>query len=220
MKKILLFCPYPEDEAPGQRLKYEQYLPYLREKGYQIEVLPFFPLRAYKSLYSKGKTFSKILFVLKGIAGRIASINKIFKSDGIYVAFNVIPIGPPIIEALYLKLAKKIIYDIDDMIHLNRTSDVNKIASIFKSNTRYFMLMTAANHVITCTPSLDKLARKYNQFTTDISSTINTSVYLPVNNYLNDHRIIIGWTGSHSTSPYLNLLTTIFKKLSKIKNEE
>ena len=36
-KKILVICPYPEGEAAGQRLKYEQYFGYLREKGYQIE---------------------------------------------------------------------------------------------------------------------------------------------------------------------------------------
>jgi len=27
-KNILIVCPYPENTAPGQRLKYEQYLEY------------------------------------------------------------------------------------------------------------------------------------------------------------------------------------------------
>ena len=32
-KKILIICPYPEGQAAGQRLKYEQYFDYWKLKN-------------------------------------------------------------------------------------------------------------------------------------------------------------------------------------------
>ena len=38
IKKILVICPYPENTAPGQRLKYEQYFDFLRDNmKFEIE---------------------------------------------------------------------------------------------------------------------------------------------------------------------------------------
>jgi glycosyltransferase involved in cell wall biosynthesis len=75
--------------------------------------------------------------------------------------------------------------------------------------------MKQANHVITCTPYLDKFVRKLNAHTTDISSTINTEVYIPKTDYSIKEKFTIGWSGSHSTSKYLHLLDDVFRQLSK-----
>ena len=61
---------------------------------------------------------------------------------------------------------------------------------------------------------LDEYARKYNQNTTNISSTINTDTYLPTNKYSNSNQLVLGWSGSHSTSQYLYLLERVLKKIS------
>ena len=61
---------------------------------------------------------------------------------------------------------------------------------------------------------LDEYARKYNQNTTNISSTINTDTYLPTNRYSNSNQLVLGWSGSHSTSQYLYLLERVLKKIS------
>jgi glycosyltransferase involved in cell wall biosynthesis len=75
--------------------------------------------------------------------------------------------------------------------------------------------MKTADHVITCTPYLDQFVRKYNLNTTDISSTINTSIYRPRKDYNIKDKFIIGWSGSHSTSKYLHLLDEVFQQLTK-----
>lgn len=214
-RHILLFCPYPEDVAPSQRLKYEQYLSYLRANGYRITVLPFFSRRTYAILYRKGYTWRKALGVLSGVGRRLLQAFRLPFSDGLYVHLNVVPVGPAWLERLYVFLARALIYDIDDMVHLLPTSSVNKLASRFKSSERFFVLMRGANHVITCTPVLDELARRHNPRTTDISSTINTHTYLPCNPYSNDKPLVIGWSGSHSTAPYLHLLDDVLRKLAR-----
>ena len=34
MKKIVIVCPHPKDVAPGQRLKYEQYIESWEKNGF------------------------------------------------------------------------------------------------------------------------------------------------------------------------------------------
>jgi len=213
-KKILLFCPYPFDTVPGQRLKYEQYINYLESSGYRIKILPFFSEKTYSILYKKGFLLRKLFGVVSGISRRIVQSFLIPGADGIYVFLHVIPIGPSFLERLYLKLARKVIYDIDDMVHQLRTAPANKIAGWAKSKSRYFYLLKNSNHIITCTPELDRIARSFNNHTTDISSTINTATYVPCNSYSNIHGLTIGWSGSHSTVPYLHLLDNVLSRLA------
>ena len=175
-KLILLFCPYPFDTVPSQRLKYEQYLPYLRNNHYDIKVFPFFDRHTYSILYKKGRYIQKVLGVTFGILRRVAQLFQVPFADGIYIHLNVSPLGPPILERLYLFFAKSCIYDIDDMVHHLRTAPANKLFSWLKSRNRYFLLLAQSDHVITCTPELTKIASSYNKSVTDISSTIDTDV--------------------------------------------
>jgi glycosyltransferase involved in cell wall biosynthesis len=101
------------------------------------------------------------------------------------------------------------------MIFLGHKSVANKFIGSLKGRQKMIYLMKKAKHVITCTPHLDQFVRNYNQNTTDISSTINTETYIPINKYNNDKKLIIGWSGSHSTSKYMKLLENVLKKLKE-----
>jgi glycosyltransferase involved in cell wall biosynthesis len=214
-KKILVLSPHPERTAPGQRLKYEQYFDYLQEYGYETTVSPFITEKFQSIIYKKGYIVQKIFWTLIGYLKRIYDLSRIPLYDGVYVFLYVTPFGPPFFESIMRHLAKKYIYDIDDMVFLGQKSNVNPIAYWLKGKKKMGYLMKHAAHVITCTPYLNEYAKKYNKNTTDISSTIKTDIYLPVNNYKNDHTIILGWSGSHSTSQYLYLLEDTLKNLSK-----
>ena len=75
--------------------------------------------------------------------------------------------------------------------------------------------MKKANHIITCTPYLDNFVRTHNINTTDISSTIQTDKYQIVNTYSNSEKLILGWSGSHSTAKYLFLIKDVLVELYK-----
>jgi glycosyltransferase involved in cell wall biosynthesis len=213
-KRVLLLCPHPENVAPGQRLKYEQYFGYLRANGYDITVSPFQTLSLWKILYKKGNLLRKVLWVLYGYALRARDLLRMPFYDGVFVFLLVTPLGPPFFERLCRLFARKVIYDIDDLVFLNRTSAANRIIAPLKSSGKYFYMMKCADHVITCTPYLDEVVRRYNQRTTDISSTINTETYVPRAEYsMSGRKLVIGWSGSFSTSPYLKLLAGALKRL-------
>lgn len=158
-------------------------------------------------------------YTFLGYTKRIFLLFKIARFDYVYIHLWATPFGFPCYERLVRVFAKKVIYDIDDMIFLGHSSDANKFFSGLKGRNKMIYLMKSADHVITCTPMLDDYVRKYNHSTTDISSTVDTlNRYIPVNTYQNNHIPVIGWSGSHSTSRYLHLLKGVLQSLARKHN--
>lgn len=216
-KKILFLAPYPENRAPSQRLKYEQYYWHLRDAGYNITTSSFINDRFWKIVYKKGHFFTKALFTIGAYFRRIYVLFRSPNYDIVYVHLWVTPLGFPIFEHLLFLFNKKVIYDIDDLIYIGEKSGVNGFVEAIKGRSKPIVLMKKAKHVIVCTPKLDEFVRQFNEHTTDISSTINTETYIPKNDYNINGKIIFGWSGSHSTSKYLYLLEEQLKALkSKI----
>lgn len=214
-KKMLILCPHPVGYAPAQRLKYEQYFSAFEQAGYQVTVSPFMSESFQKIVYTKGDFVKKTLWTIAGYIKRIRDLFTLGRYDIIYVFLWVVPFAPPVFEKLTRRLAKKLIYDIDDLVFMNRPSAINPLIHYLRSPLNPISLMKSADHVITCTPFLDQFVRQYNQHTTDISSTINTEKYKPKTDYKIKGKLTIGWSGSHSTAHYLHLLDEVFRTLSK-----
>jgi len=219
-KKILIVCPHPEGVAPGQRLKYEQYFDSWRASGYELTISPFMSRRFWQIVYRKGHWIEKILWTIWGYLIRIKDLIRLPFYDGYYVFLWVTPFGFPIFERLFTRLNKKLIYDIDDMVFLGHVSDANKFILHLKGKSKMIYFMRKAKHVITCTPKLDEFVRQFNSKTTDISSTINTETYQAKKeaDYQAKSPIVLGWSGSHSTSKYLHLLDRVLREVSGLKN--
>lgn len=212
-KSILFLAPYPINKAPSQRLKYEQYYPYFRSAGFRLNTDSFVSEAFWGIIYKPGNLFLKVMHTVLGYIKRIRTLFKLRQYDIVYIHLWVTPLGPPIFEWLVCKLSKRVIYDIDDLVYLGETSKSNLIIKWLKGRNKPIYLMKKADHVIVCTPKLQNIALKYNSNVTDISSTINTDSYQPINTYNNHQQLILGWSGSHSTSKYLYLLEEVLKQL-------
>jgi glycosyltransferase involved in cell wall biosynthesis len=214
-KKILVLCPHPVGYAPGQRLKYEQYFDHWKKNGYEITVSSFMTIRMQKIVYRKGYFFEKVFWTFLGYVRRFFDLFRIRRYDIVYTFLWVTPFGPPFFESLVNGLSRKLIFDIDDLVYMKNEKADKWYSRLFKGRNKPIYLMKKADHIITCTPYLDEFARKFNANTTDISSTINTKSYQPINKYTNDKKITLGWSGSHSTVRYLRILHSILKELRK-----
>lgn len=215
MKKILFLSPYPMHKAPSQRLKYEQYYSEFQKDGYELHTRSFVSEPFWNIIYKKGHVFKKVIYTLQAYFRRFFVLFGIRKYDIVYVHLWVTPFGIPLFESLVVLFAKKVVYDIDDMIFLGHSSKANAFIKSFKGKSKMIYLMKKAHHVITCTETLDAFVRKHNNSTTDISSTVNTKdQYFEKSSYLAGDVVIIGWSGSHSTSKYLSLLSDVFVHLS------
>ena len=169
-------------------------------------------------VYKPGKFHLKAFWTIVGYLIRIKDLFRLPFYDGVYIFLWVTPFGFPLFERLFFSLNKNIIYDIDDMVFLGHVSDANKFILKLKGRSKMLYLMRKAKHVITCTPKLDEFVRRYNQQTTDISSTINTKTYIAREDYKIKGAITLGWSGSHSTSKYLHLLKDVLIDIAKEKD--
>lgn len=214
-KKILVLCPHPVGYVPGQRLKYEQYFGHWEQNGFEVKVSPFMTERMQQIVYKKGFFAEKIFWTFWGYCRRLGDLFRIRNYDLVYAFLWVTPFGPPLFERVVAGLSRKLIFDIDDLVYMRNERADKWYTRLFKGRDKPIYLMKKADHVITCTPYLDEFVRKFNTNTTDISSTINTDTYIPVNRYKNEGVITLGWSGSHSTVRYLGLLHPVLKELKK-----
>jgi glycosyltransferase involved in cell wall biosynthesis len=215
-KKILVICPYPENVAPSQRLKFEQYYPHFKAAGYKVDVSPFISKGFFSVIYKKGFFLKKVFYTVAGYFRRIGNLFQLHKYDIVYLHLWATPFGPPFFEFLIRKLSRRIVYDIDDLVYLkNVESKAHPLVTFIKGRKKPIYLMKAADYVITCTPYLDEFVRKYNDHTIDISSTVDTDERYQVVNKYQDGIATLGWSGSLSTSKYFYLLTDVLKELAK-----
>jgi glycosyltransferase involved in cell wall biosynthesis len=213
-KKILVICPYPEDVAPSQRLKFEQYYPHFKAAGYSITISPFISRGFFSVIYKKGYFFQKAFYTIAGYFKRLGNLFQLHRYDIVYLHLWATPFGPPFFEWMIRKLSRRIVYDIDDLVYLkNVKSNAHPLVTLIKGRNKPIYLMKHADYVITCTPYLDAFVRKYNQHTIDISSTVDTDArYQPVAH--SNGIVTLGWSGSLSTSKYFYLLQDVLRELA------
>jgi glycosyltransferase involved in cell wall biosynthesis len=215
MKKILVLCPYPERRAPSQRLKFEQYYDSWRAAGYQLEVRPFWDEAAWEILYERGHYLGKLLGLLRGLRGRALALSAAREAALVYLHLEAAPIGPPLIERLIAASDAPIVYDVEDLLYLPYSSASNRFMRWLRGRDKVFRLMRLSRHVVVCSEHLRRLALAHNPRVTNIAPCIDTARYQPRPHRPRTEGVVIGWTGSHSTSPYLHLLDEVLRELQR-----
>ncbi len=213
--KLLIICPFPQDVAAGQRLKYEQYFQHWRENEYDVTVSSFMDLPMWEIVYTSGNYLPKILGTLRGYCRRVLDLLGVRSYDLVYVFMWVTPIGTSLFERLVRSLAKSLIFDIEDNVLVEKSSELNPLVKAIKSRDKTIFLLKTADHVITSSPFLNDYCLTLNRYRacTYVSSSVDTDYFLPVNSYSNDRKITIGWTGTFSSKKQLDLLRDVFVEL-------
>lgn len=213
-KKILVLCPYPTGYVPGQRLKFEQYYANWRENGFELEISPFISERTQKILYKKGHLAGKIAGTIGGYLRRFRDLLRVPRYDIVYIFLWATPFGPPITEWLIRRLAKKQVYDIDDLVYIIKTSKHNSFIRPLKSSSKINFLIKSSDHVLVSTDELVAHAKELNQNLTLIPATIDVKKYQYPNIHQSD-KVVIGWSGSQTTSKYLHLIDDVLRYIAK-----
>ena len=217
-KRILILCPSPRDTAATQRLKYEQYLGKLEDSGYEFTISSFQTNRFWKIIYGPGRITEKIFWTCLGYLRRTWDLLRSPFYNGIFVNLWVTPLGPPLYERLLFFFNKNVIYDIDDMLFLNNKDSARpSFFQKLKGRKKPVVMMKHSRYVIACTPKLEEIALETNSYkrAIDISSSFDTSRFVPVPDYIQHEVTTIGWTGTHSTIPFLETLQPVLEEVSR-----
>lgn len=213
---ILFVVPYPAGQAPSQRFRFEQYFELLTQKGYRFKVAPFLDDETWRILYKPGMAFKKALGILAGFWRRFLLLFQLGNYDYIFLHREASPIGPPWFEWIAAKvLGKKIVYDFDDAIWIPNTSDNNKIVAGVKWHHKVDSICKWAYKVSCGNSYLQAYAKKFNPNAIVNPTTIDT---VNLHNRVKDQhteKVVIGWTGTHSTMKYLDAIVPVLQKLEE-----
>jgi len=227
--RIAILAPYPRHEAPSQRFRFEQYVGFLEENDICIEFFPFLNHKAWTIFYHESKYFLKAVFLLLGFIKRFLLLFSLLKYDFIFIHREAAPMGPPIFEWIIAKvLRKKYIYDFDDAIWMPNYSQQHARFHRMKAYWKIKHIIKWSYKVSAGNAFLVAYARNYCNNVVLIPTTIDTEHLHISPNKSASSEIVIGWTGSHSTLPYLTVLLPVLNLLSKkytftfrvISNEE
>jgi glycosyltransferase involved in cell wall biosynthesis len=213
--RIHFLVPHGRDYAPGQRLKFEQYYDAFRQVGFEVIHDGFYTHDLYFRRLSEPGLAGKLLRLGWACLKRLRSLWTAWRSDVVYVFLAAVPAGPPVLEWIIRRVFRRpMVYDIDDLIYLDKPGSRDPFPTLFEPKKKVAALMRMADHVIVCTPHLEKVARGLNERVTRISSTIDTVKYRPKARY-ETTRVTLGWSGSFSTSSYLRLLDDVLRVLQQ-----
>lgn len=221
-RKILVICPFPVGVAAGQRLKYEQYFQDWAEDGYDVTVSAFMGLNTWRITYKKGKWIQKLGGILRGHIRRVRDSFSLNHYDCVYIFMWVTPFGSSFFERLYLILSRKVIFDLEDfVVHkqvIPRKDMINSITRILKNSNKQQVLIKNAHHVITSSPALEDYCRVKNKYAlaSYITSSVDTDKFTPSQRDTKTQKVVIGWTGTFSSKPYLDQIKDVFQELTKI----
>ena len=211
----LFLTPYPLHCAPSQRLKFEQYYSTFEDHQIQVVVSPFVGPALWSVLYQRGHLARKAILGVWGYLRRLRDLRRALRADFVYVHLWALPFGPPWFEEFLARRGVRLIYDIDDLIYLPRASAANQFVRGLRREERIVRIIRASAHVIVCTEHLRQFAATRNPRVTLISSTIDTELYQPRQHSGESQAITIGWSGSHSTAPYVRMLEPALRRLEE-----
>ena len=213
MKIVALTRP-PSIDASSRHRVY-QFVNILKKK-YNIDVcvIPYYTNEEFEA-YKKNQL--SIWRLSKIFARRISQLTKINKYDIVWISRGVLPIELVSLVKLLSKNSK-IVYDFDDAIYLNEGSFRIRrlLARSWISVPKYTKL---ANAVLVGNYNLANWARQLNQNVTVVPTVLSVNDY-PVKKYSEDRsdNFTIGWIGTISTAPNLEIIRSSLLRLSE-KNE-
>lgn len=202
---VLLLLPYAYDTAPSQRFRIEQWSPHLRAAGIRVTQAGLHSLEEQRRLHAPGSSLGKAMLLLRGLVRRLMQLRLAPGHDVIWLHRTALLAGPPILERLLAKSGHPVVYEFDDAIWMPHTARANARWSWMKFANKTGEICRLASHVVTGNDYLADYARQFASNVSVIPTTVDTDEYRPVESYERTDPFVVGWSGSATTQPHLEL---------------
>ena len=211
---VYFIVPAPKGFSPGQRFRFEHYLEALNAFGIDYKLSSFYSAKGWARLYQSGLFLKKIAIVLRGWAVRVRDLFRLRNYSYVYIFREAAPIGPPFFEWVIAKiLRKKIIYDFDDAIWIPVVSESNKLVMRLKWFSKVSKICKMSYTVTVGNSFLAQFANAYCTEVVVIPTVVDTETKFSQMQEHNSKPLSVGWTGTHSTLKYLDIVEPVIRKL-------
>lgn len=198
MRNILFLALHRKNRSPGQRFRFEQYIPLLEQAGFECTLSPLLDEKADKAFYSHGNYFKKAMIVFRGFFKRLKDLRRAKKYGIVFIYRDAFFLGNTWFEKKLSRLPCKIIMDFDDAVWLMDVSVGNRKLAFLKNPGKTEKIIKYSDLIITGNSYLASYAMGFNNNTSIIPTTIDTSYHVPGDLPKKDG-VCIGWTGTETT---------------------
>lgn len=180
--------------VPSSRFRVRQYIPYLRQLGWTVQEYPSHPDKFAEpvgdSVLPRRVRYGQL--TARKLASRVPAVVAARRADLVWLERDLLP-GRRTFERL---LPSPLVFDVDDALWLKSEAARAALAATAAQAD----LVLAGNEYLA--HELRKWARRVEV----VPTAVNTDRWIPPPSPTPDAPLLIGWTGSRSTLPYLEAL--------------
>lgn len=214
MPRILFVASHRPHRSPSQRFRFEQYLDFLKEQGYEYDFSFLITEHDDKIFYTPGNLHNKLFIFFKSAMRRFRDAMHANHYDIIFVQREAFMTGSLFFEKKFAKSKAKLIFDFDDAIWYHDVSEANKKFGWLKDPAKTGKIIALSDLIFAGNQYLADFALKFNKNVLIVPTTIDTDEYKPFASVdHNNTKIVIGWSGSITTIRHFELALPFLKKL-------
>jgi L-malate glycosyltransferase len=203
--RVLVLTPYPYGTVAGPRSSFELWERVLAEAGITLDYAVFETDRLHEVIYTPGHTPEKVWQMALSYAGMVAKSRRARDYDAVLVNREAALIGPAVIER-WVARNTPILYLLDDPLYVPYRSPSNGLLSYLKAFGKVKTLCRIASAVLANSPHHVEFARQHNANVWEIPSVVDADLYTGWQPRPQDGPARVGWSGSPSTVPNLQLI--------------
>ncbi len=214
MPKILFVAVHRPNRSPSQRFRFEQYLDFLKQNGFDYEFSWLINIEDDTYIYKHGNYFRKFSFLRKSYKIRYNDLKHLSEYDIVFVQREALMFRSTYFEKEYGKHSK-LIFDFDDAIWLMDVSEGNKHWKWLKNPAKTSQIIGLSHMVFAGNNYIADYARRFNKNVKIIPTTIDTTYHKRIKPFSSKEKICIGWTGSKTTIKHFRMAEDFLKKIKQ-----
>ncbi len=213
--RVLCLVPHRTGRSPGQRFRFEQYLEFLGENGYDCTISNLISEKDDLIFYKKKRYLRKFLILHRSVMIRKRDLKKIRSFDMVFIYREAIMHWSVYVEKKLSRLGIPFVYDFDDAIWLFDVSDGNRTFGWLKRPGKIAKIIELSRITIAGNEYLASYARQFTDHVTVIPTTIQTESISMQPKKTDNQTVCIGWTGSTTTMKHLKTALPFLKKITE-----
>jgi len=213
MPKILFIANHRPNRSPSQRFRFEQYLSFLKNEGWDYDFSYLISEKADSIFYQKGHFLKKMGILINSFFIRWGNVLNASNYDIIFIQREAFLTGTTFFEKRFSKSKAKVIYDFDDSIWLSNVSDANKKWNWLKNSNKTKEIIAVSDLVFSGNQYLADYAKQVNNNVVIIPTTIDTEEYKKISS--KNDKVCIGWSGSITTIQHFEYAIPFLKEIKK-----
>jgi len=205
--RVLVLTPYPYGTVAGPRSSFELWERVLAQADIALDYAVFETDRLHEIIYAPGHLAEKAWQTVVSYGGMVAKSRSAGDYDAVLVNREAALIGPALIER-WVARKVPILYLLDDPLYVPYRSPANGALSYLKAFGKVKTLCRMATVVFANSPQHVEFARQYNANVLEVPSVVDADVYTGWQPRTATGPITVGWSGSVTTVPNLQLIRT------------